>query len=102
MVAIMPFVESKLAKWDGGFVGLLRPLPHCQGKPAFYRGDASFLKCEHFHCYARRHHGMICVSPRPFQSIKLKSCIVPFGHLDVHQWIGFMMDPSAPGPWVTR
>ena len=31
---------------------------------------------------------MIGITPRSFQSIKLKNCIVPFGHFNVHQRIG--------------
>ena len=41
---------------------------------------------------------MICLTPRPLQSIKLKGCIVPFGHFDIRQWIRLMVDSAAPGP----
>src|SRR5688572_20070760 len=64
-------------------------------------GWGLIMNCEDFHGYTWRHHCMIWIPPRPRQSIKLKGCIVPFGHFDVQQWIRLMVNSAAPGPGLT-
>ena len=69
--------------------------PH--GWLTLHLGRCLILQGEHFNRDARRHHRMICVTPRSFESIKLKGGIVPFGHSSVHQRIGLMMDSPLQG-----